>query len=116
MPQLWVKAIKNLIKRGRYKSKCQAIRIMMYPVLVKELERLDPEVKIEPFIEKKKVIKKLLNPALPRNLGYREPRRKKEWKVSVPRRAMERSGINQRKRKAKKIKKYAIPRFTVKKS
>ena len=30
--------------------------------------------------------------------------------------ALERSGINQRKRKAKKIKKYAIPRITVKKS
>jgi Arc/MetJ-type ribon-helix-helix transcriptional regulator len=119
----WDMAFKNLVKRGVYRSRAQAIRKMLYPALLRELKRLrfNPEIKIEPIIERKKVIKKPSlskrfsgseAQAIPRNLGYRKPKRKKEKKPSVPRRrALKRSGINQRKRKAIKIK-YAIPKFT----
>jgi hypothetical protein len=85
---------------------------MLYPALLRELKRFNSEIKIEPIIEREKVIKKPSLPkrfsgseaqAIPRNLGYRKPKRKKEKKPSVPRRrALEHSGINQRKRKAKK--------------
>ena len=115
LPKAWNYAFKNLIKRRVYRSRAEAIRKMLYPALLRELKRFNSEIKIEHIIEHKNVIKKPIVPkrftvlrnfnvSVPkRNLGYRKPKRKKEKKPSVPRRrALERSGINQRKRKAKK--------------
>jgi hypothetical protein len=108
MLETWNNAFKNLVKRGIYRSRSHAIRSMLYPALLRELKRFNSEIKIEPIIEHKKVIKK---PSLPkrfsvlrnftvstpkrrameqhgtvhRNLGYKKPKRKKEKKPSVPR-------------------------------
>jgi hypothetical protein len=133
MPKLWINALDNYAKNNGFKNRAVAIRSLFYPAFLEELKLLNPNVNIEPIVERKKIIKKpsvpkngllhkagnvnrhktfssfsnfiierkdtrqthekYIEPEPVRDLGYRKPRRKKEWKVSVPRRAMERSSI-----------------------
>ena len=98
MIKTWDRAFKNLVKRGEYRSRAQAIREMLYPALSRECKFFGIDMELEPIIEHKKLIKE---PSLPkrftvlrnftvstpqRDLGYRKPKRKKEKKPSVPRR------------------------------
>jgi hypothetical protein len=135
MPKSWIIALNNYAKHNGFENRSEVIRNLFYPAFLKELRLLDPEVKIEPIINPKKVIKKpslprgindivvsrnrvpkrfsafrnftisdravisnmrgstlrsmplpISVPSVPRNLGYRKPKRKKEKKPSVPRR------------------------------
>jgi len=62
MPKFWIMALDSYAKNNGFKNRAQVIRSLFYPAFQKELRLLDPNVKIEPIIEKKKIIKRASMP------------------------------------------------------
>lgn len=103
MPPSWIDAINSLKKLEGYRTSAQLLRTLIYPALIKELNSLGLDIELEKIEEEKDAIvhAKVENHKIvyykydknSRNLGWKYRKKKKEWKESVPRRAMERSSL-----------------------